>query len=752
MTARTAVARSISWLAAIALVASLVLAAWPSPPATPLTTRTDWKVSGHAYQNVAPLRFEVGKDVKASTQSVYWRTWNPETGATTASISTSPFKPSTYMAIPYGGFAGAADIQLNLMCLSSGKTMPIATARSNTQMTEAVIRVSQGWCNGDVKLIADTQSTSKYIEVGTPFRVSWIEYYKNSIFGLAGILVVVFAFAWGLVFLPTGIAILCGKKEGSLILGLAVFGLVGYLMFFVFYASNTAGMVLSGCLFMFEAGLLLWLLFRCRTHLLNAWQQWKVPTILWAIVSFSAFLLAVATYNGAGPWTVNALFKPVQWSSDNQLPMQIAEYLFHGLDPRTLPYGSWKISDRPPLAYGLMAMLRLVSWATVNHGNGYALYYQYEQIGGIVINGLWIVALYHLLSSLGLKVRENCAVLVVVGLTSFAIFNSVYVWPKMLGAAFGLMAFTFLLEPQRHQTTDRYQPYGSALLWAALFSGLALMSHGGTAFGVIAAILVATWYRGLPSPWLALRAVSIGLAVLVPWWLWQHFEQPPGNALVKFAFTGNYGFGHEGQSVLSAIHDAYSKLTLSSWIDLKLHALRVLFTGNGSTCGTGEIAPVSSLYGALRAEDFFYLGPSLRFLAIGFLPLLLKRRAPGSERPDKRLHYARVMVGTGLLGVGMYALAAFHCYVNHALSYQAILEILAGLVLVLRDANRWYFNLCLKLSVLYGAIVWIIDPLASATYVYVVPIVCLVLIAIVVYYYFYIRNRGNGVNADRAHY
>lgn len=750
MTARTAAVRSIFWLAAIVFVASLLLAAWPSPSAKPLITKNDWKIGGLVYQNVSPLGFEVGKDIRASTQSVYWRTWNPKTGATAASISTSPFKPSTYMAIPYGGFAGQTDIQLNLRCLPSGESMPIATARSNTQMTEAMIRVSKGWCNGNVQLVANTQSTSKYVEVGTPFRISWIEYYKNSIFGLTGILVVVFAFAWGLVFLPTGIAILRGKKEGSLILGLAVFGLVGYLMFFVFYASNTAGMILSGCFFVFEVGLLLWLHFHRRTNLLNAWQQWKIPTILWAIVSFSAFLLAVATYNGAGPWTVNALFKPVQWSSDNQLPMQIAEYLFHGLDPRTLPYGPWKISDRPPLAYGLMAMLRLVSWVTASHDNGYFFYYQYEQIGGIVINGLWIVALYHLLSGLNLKVRENCAVLVVVGLTGFAIFNSVYVWPKMLGAAFGLMAFTLLLELQRHQTTDRYQPYGPELLWAALFSGLALMSHGGTAFGVIAAILVATWYRGLPSPWLALRAISIGLAVLLPWWLWQHFEQPPGNALVKFAFTGSYGFGHESQGVLSAIHDAYSKLTLPSWMDLKLHALRVLFAGDGSTCGIQEIAPASSLYGALRAKDFFYLGPSLRFLTIGFLPLLLKRRTPGSERADRRLHYARVMVGTGLLGVGLYALAAFHCYVNHAFSYQAILEILAGLVLVLRDADRWYFDLCLKLSVLYGALVWIIDPLASATYVHTVPIVCLCVIGVCVYYCFYVRPQRNGVNADRT--
>lgn len=745
------VKRTIILAITIVIAASLLLAAWPSPPASALITKSDWQVSGNAYQNVLPSRFEIDNDIKASAQSVYWRTWHPETGATVATITTSPFKASTYMAIPYGGFAGAPGIQLDLRCVLSGKTIPVATARSNTQMTEAKIRVPHGWCNGDAVLSADTHSTSKYIEVGTPFRISWIEYYKNSFLGLVGLFGVVFAFAWGMVFLPTAVALWLGKRRSLVISGIACLGLIGYAMFFLFFFSSTAGKAVSACLFLFEASLISWLYVRRRRDLVYALEQWKTPTTLWVTVSFVAFLLAVATYNGAGPWTVNALFKPVQWSSDNQLPMQIAEYLFHGLDPRTLPYGAWKISDRPPLSYGLMATLRLLPWAIANHRDGDALYYQYELISGIIINGLWIVALHQLLTRLRLEARKLNLILLVIGMTGFAIFNSAYIWPKMLGAAFGLIAFMFLLDPQHYLTSGKFQKYGTPLLAAALFSGLALMSHGGTAFGVIAAIIVATWYRGLPSPWLAIRALLTGLAVLVPWWLWQHFEQPPGTALVKFAFTGNYGFGHETQSVLSAIYDAYSKLTLSSWLDLKLHGLRVLFTGSGSTCGAQEIAPVSSLYGSLRANDFFYLGPSLRFLAIGFLPLLLKRWTPEGGRADWRLHYARVLVGTGSLGVGLYALAAFHCYVNHALSYQAILEILAGLVLVLRGANRWYFNLCLKLSILYGAIVWIIDPLASATYVHIAPVACLCVIAIFVYYYFYARSQRDGVNVDRSH-
>lgn len=738
------VKRTIILAITIVIAASLLLAAWPSPPASALITKNDWHVNGEAYQNVLPSRFEIGNDIRVSAQSVYWRTWHPETGATVATITTSPFKASTYMAIPYGGFAGAPGIQIDLRCMPSGKTIPVATARSNTQMTEAMVRVPHGWCNGDVVLSANSQSTSKYVEVGTPFRISWIEYYKNSFLGLVGIFAVVFAFAWGMAFLPTAVALWFGKRKGLVVSGIACLGLIGYAMFFLFFFSSIAGKAVSACLFLFEAVLISWLYVRRRSDFTNALEQWKTPTALWMTVSFVAFLLAVATYNGAGPWTVNALFKPVQWSSDNQLPMQIAEYLFHGFDPRTLPYGPWKISDRPPLSYGLMATLRLLSWIIVNHRDGASLYYQYELMIGIIVNGLWVVAIYQLLIALELCSRKVYVILLVVGTSGFAIFNSVYIWPKMLGAAFGLIAFMLLFEPQHYLASGKHQSYGRAFLGAALFSGLALMSHGGTAFGVIAAILVATWFRGLPSPALAAKAVLIGLLVLAPWWLWQHFEQPPGNALIKFAFAGDYGFDHEGQGVLSAVLGAYSRLTFSSWLDLKLHALQVLISGSGSTCGVQEIAPITSLYGQLRTQDFFYFGPSLRFLALGFLPLFLMRKRPDDNSSGPRLHLARIMVGTGLLSIGLYALFGFHCFINHAQSYQAILEVMGGLVLVLQDANRWYFDLCLKMSILYGVVVWILDPIVTATYIHLTAIACLCLIALFLYHFFCIRLKSLG--------
>lgn len=714
---------------------SLLIAAWPSQRATPLISKNEWSIQGQAFQNVTPLAYEVRDSIRNSPETVYWRTWSPGTLTTKADISTYPFKPSRYMAIPYGGFAGDSDIQLKLICKQTDRYLTVASARTNTQMTEALIEVPTGWCAGDVILNAQSQSNSQYIEVGTPFKISWLDYNKNSFIGLIGIFALVFAFVWGFIFVPSALANLYGKTSESVVIGMATFGVVGYAMFFIFFHSRTAGYVFASLLFIFEACLLLWMRIRHSETLVRSWQSWKSPTLLWAIVALTAFCLAVATNNGAGPWTVNALFYPVRWSSDNQLPMQISEYLFHGLDPRTLNLGPWKISDRPPLAYGLMSTFRLLSWLIASHNDGYSLYYQYEQITGIIINGLWIVALYYLLTSLRLDRRGIYWIALVVGMTPFAIFNSVYIWPKMLGASFALFAFIQLFEPTQYIEHKQHARFSSALLWAALLSGLALLSHGGTAFGIVAAIVMAIWYRGLPSLRLAIRAGLIGLLTLVPWALWQHFEQPPGNALVKYAFSGNFGFGEEAKGVLATVRDAYAKLTLSSWAEMKLGALRVLFDGEGSTCGVQEIGSISSYYGLLRSQDFFYFGPSLRFLALGFIPLFFSRRLLSLDaRKDRLIHYARIMVSTGLLSIGCYSLVGFDCYINHMQSYQAMLEIFTGLALALYSANRWYFELSLKMSILYGIIVWILDPLVSAPSVYMAPIIVLCIIALAIYY------------------
>lgn len=713
MTLRGFVKRTIILVFALPIVASLLLAAWPARPARPLVQRSGWHITGQAFENVKPGRFELPRSLAESPSAVYWRTWQP-TGATRGTVTTIPFVPSRYMAIPYGGFAGDPGITLHLRCPVSGETMRLATARTNNQMTEAMVRVPRGWCAGPVVLQAESQNTEKYIEVGTPFSISAIAYYKNSFAGLVGIYFLVLFFSVCLLLAPDAIRITANAKPGSILAGLASMGLTSYIMFFVFFFSAMLGRVLSGLILTVPLGLLTWLYVRRPAELGELWRRRRFPIALWALVSLAAFALSMAVYNGAGPWTVNALFTPVRWSSDNQFPMQISEYLFQGIDPRTLPYAPWQVSDRPPLMYGGIATFRLISWLIASGNDGNALFYQYAQITGIMLNSLWVMGLYWLLQSLRISRAQLITITIVVSLTGFVVFNTVYIWPKMLGAAFGLVAFALLFEPDRHLGQSRYDPFGSALLAAALFSGLALESHGGTVFGIVAAILAAVWFRGLPSWKLGTLAVVIGLAILIPWALWQHFAQPPGNALIKYAFSGDYGFKDPNQSIFSTVREAYSKLTLSSWVAMKFHALKTIFTAQTVGCSLAETAPIFSLVGQLRVQDFGHVFPALRFLLAGFVPLFFLRRPSKNTCTLDLLHFARVMVGTGLLSVGLYSVFAFHCYVNITQAYQALLEIVAGLALCLCSVKRWVYALVFGCSVAYGLVVWIGQPIVTA--------------------------------------
>lgn len=716
---------AICCLAFIVVLTSLVIAAMPAQPAIPLITRADWVVQGKAFQNVDPRLYEIRDSIRLSPQTVYWRTWSPETLATAADIRTVPFKASEYMAVPYGGFAGDPNISVDLICMQDSHRLVLASARTNNQMTEVLVHVPSDWCSGDVVLDAKSSSTSEYVEIGTPFKISWFDYQKSTFIGLIGILVVLFAAVWGLVFIPN-IIFARHERITSINVGVAVFGFAGYALFFLYFFSHGAGLLTSVGIFLAEVLLLFWAFVWKREALRIAWNGWKAPTVLWGLVVLASFCLSLAIRNGAGPWTTNALFTPVQWSSDNQIPMMLSEYLFHGQDPRNYDLGQWKISDRPPLAYGLMTALRVLSASIAAHNDGYSLFYKYQTTAGIVINGVWIVALYYLLAALKLDRKAIYSVAIAIALTPFAIFNSIYIWPKMLGAAFAVFAYIELFEPAQNLAYKRFTNFGTSLLWAAAFSALALLSHGGTAFGIIAAILVAVAYRGLPKWDLAVGAVLVGFLVLIPWGLWQHFVQPPGNALIKYALAGTFGFGEENKSILATMHDAYSPLTISNWIQMKLHALRVIVTGHGSSCGLTEMAPSTSVDGGLRVKDFLYFGPSLRFLAIGFLPLIF---ASGwrRERDESTQHasFARITVATGLIGILLYVLFGFDCYINHMQSYESMLEIFVGLVLALYVARRRYFDIVLLLSVIYSTFVWIIAPIAGTYRFEILPIAVL---------------------------
>jgi hypothetical protein len=165
--------------------------------------------------------------------------------------------------------------------------------------------------------------------------------------------------------------------------------------------------------------------------------------------------------------------------------------------------------------------------------------------------------------------------------------------------------------------------------------------------------------------------------------------------------------------VLATIRRSYAGLDGTTWLRMKADGLRsVALPATPQTCAQGEMVDGAQGLGAWRVVDFISPFPSIRFLWLGLLvlPLLRLRQVPRARsRP------ALLLLGTGLLGVALDVLLAWDCQIIHTQSYQSLLAIVLGLlVLLLQLGPRWLGAAAATLAIGYGLLVWVLDPLPAA--------------------------------------
>src|SRR5262249_2458221 len=147
------------------------------------------------------------------------------------------------------------------------------------------------------------------------------------------------------------------------------------------------------------------------------------------------------------------------------------------------------------------------------------------QLSAITILAIWSVVLYCFCLRFGGASAGYVVFLAFV--TSFFFFNTVYIWPKLLGAIYVLVAFGLLAEMREKPAVP------SANLALVVLSGaLAYLSHASNALAVIAlaAVFAGTIRRQGFSE--ILMASLAGLVCIAPWIWWQIYVQPGGDALI----------------------------------------------------------------------------------------------------------------------------------------------------------------------------------------------------------------------------
>jgi len=326
---------------------------------------------------------------------------------------------------------------------------------------------------------------------------------------------------------------------------------------------------------------------------------------------------------------------------DNFIPTIFAERLASGVPPQHLGAG-WLSSDRPTLQTGL-ALVTIPALQTLDIGYDKAC-----ATAGVWFQLLWIPALWVFLRWLGLTERDAHAATAALVFTGFLLFNTIFVWPKLAGAALVLLAFcTFFATEAAIDRRHRWV-VGGAL------AACGNLAHGGVMFSLVALVpIVAFSLRRRWRPWL-LAAAAFSLLSL-PWLAYQRLYEPPGNRLLKWHLAG--AVEPDARSVTTALVENYTSLGWSAALATRHENLRILFLGEWqnllTTRDPGAIA-------GRRSEEVFHLfrTPAAWILGAVALPLLLyvhyrRRSTPrstASSAPDRiRVHPCSSVVKNSVL-------------------------------------------------------------------------------------------------------
>lgn len=183
-----------------------------------------------------------------------------------------------------------------------------------------------------------------------------------------------------------------------------------------------------------------------------------VGITLWISVSLTYVLLAW----GKGVWTTHDAAL-MWWNSvDDAIPELTAKWLVNG--GQFLE--GWSPFDRGPLQPFI-----LIYTGSIWMGP------EVSYVIGILLNGFWVFGLYILLREFQISKSKAFSTVIAVSLVGPVWINTVYPWPKLLGAGLTLLAFAMLFK-------SRYA-------WSSVYISLALIAHGSSLFAFVVLVFFA---------------------------------------------------------------------------------------------------------------------------------------------------------------------------------------------------------------------------------------------------------------------
>jgi len=333
----------------------------------------------------------------------------------------------------------------------------------------------------------------------------------------------------------------------------------------------------------------------------------SVPLLLALAIGLAFTGLAFIQGDGMLEHAVSLISVRFWRTRDNALPLLLAlRVAGHGPMSGYL-IGDWLCSDRPPLQTGF-ALLQWPLWRAYDRQADY-------QLLSTGLSACWLPALWVAFRVRGVAQWRILVVVLATTLTGFVFVSTVYVWPKMLAGTFALAALAIVVS---RNEADRRLTGGVV---AVALVTLSMLAHGGTAFAVLALVPLAWRHRRLITVRACAACAAAAAAGYLPWTLYQHFVDPPGDRLLNWMLAGATLVSPQG--FLHTLVHQYGRLTLHGLLVNKGDNLLALVLNPEAWRVQGaEPAWMSGFLGYARMAQVNDLLPAAGLLLFGVIPLL----------------------------------------------------------------------------------------------------------------------------------
>ena len=569
-----------------------------------------------------------------------WNNYSVATGLAPGRLESLPFLlEKEELFIPVIGFPNSVSAGIYLESQIDKSRIWVNAGAAHEQWQSAAVTVPPALLHTPVRLVVYSNLKDIAVGAGTPYYrlnqpLPWLAFSKLAGAGAFSLVYLLLLFLPAVYLLKRFTA---PAAPENFLAAFVITALCSLALFYVASCSPTLGRALARLWLVAGAALLLLMLRDGWGKARGSGNPWLLAAVLLTVFQ-ACFVFSFAMVSPL--YSANYLFYPAAWSTDNQIPLTVAQILASGSSLGQVTFGPWKVSDRTPLLACLLfpAVTLLRHFPHVVSSGTERVILQICSLG---IQNSWILPVWAVLRRLRFGQKECVVALLLLAATPFLFFNSVYVWPKLLAATFCLIQYVYL------GLLDRERPSVFLILMSGAAAGLAVMSHGSAAIAVLALYLVALARsfraRGLQ---LALSG-AVAAAVTVSWLIWSKAVAPTINPLPTFLLTADFGFSAKTpRGVLQSVLQMYGNMPFSTWLQTKLVALKTL-AGLDLSIARMALGPFKDPFlgfESLRAYQFFFLAPCLGLLLVPLTWTILTRRAIKAADPG-RWSFIRQLAG-----------------------------------------------------------------------------------------------------------